>query len=53
MICQVDYSTLLLTDWITFTNLITWTNGTFTFTDNGTNSGGFGNTKFYRLRTSP
>lgn len=50
---QVDYSTNLLTGWTTFTNIITSTNGTFDFTDNGTNSGGFGNTKFYRLRTSP
>ena len=49
---QVDYSTRLLSGWTTFTNIITSTNGSFTFTDNGTNSGGFGNTKFYRLRTS-
>jgi len=49
---QVDYSTNLLSGWATFTNLITSTNGTFNFTDSGTNSGGFGNTKFYRLRTS-
>ena len=48
---QVDYSTNLLTGWTTLTNLITSTNGDFNFTDNGTNSGGFGNTKFYRLRT--
>ena len=50
---QVDYSSNLLSGWGTFTNIITSTNGTFNFTDNGTNSGGFGNTKFYRLRTSP
>ncbi len=49
---QVDYSTNLLSGWATFTNLITSTNGTFNFADNGTNSGGFGSTKFYRLRTS-
>jgi hypothetical protein len=50
---QVDYSTNLPAAWTTFTNLITSTDGTFNFTDNGTNSGGFGNAKFYRLRTSP
>ncbi len=50
---QVDYSTNLLTGWTTLTNLVTSTNGTFNFTDDGTNSGGFGNTKFYRLQTSP
>ena len=38
---------------MTFTNIIISTNGTFNFTDNGTNSGGFGSTKFYRLRTEP
>ena len=47
---QVEYSTNLLAAWTTFTNVITLTNGTFNFTDNGTNSGGFGNARFYRLR---
>ena len=51
IIYQVDYTTNLLTGWMTFTNLITSTNGTFHFTDEGTHSGGFGNTRFYRLRT--
>ncbi|HUD83462.1 MAG TPA: DUF4185 domain-containing protein, partial [Candidatus Saccharimonadales bacterium] len=41
---QVDYSTNLLTGWMTFTNIITSTNGAFNFTDDGTNSGGAGNT---------
>jgi Domain of unknown function (DUF4185) len=50
---QVDYSSNLLSGWTTFTNLITSTNGTFNFTDNGTNSGGFGSTKFYRLQSLP
>ncbi len=49
---QVDYSTNLLSAWNTFTNLFTSTNGIFNFTDNGTDSGGFGATKYYRLRTS-
>ena len=48
---QVDYSTNLLAGWTTLTNLVTSTNGAFNFTDNGTNSGGFDNTKSYRLRT--
>lgn len=50
---QVDYSTNLVSGWATFTNIITSTDGTFNFTDTGTNSGGFGNTKFYRLRSEP
>ena len=50
---QVDYSTNLTMGWMTLTNLVTSTNGAFNFTDNGTNSGGFGNTKFYRLHSSP
>ena len=50
---QVDYSTNLLMGWAMFTNLITSTNGTFNFTDEGTNGGGFGTTKFYRLQSSP
>jgi hypothetical protein len=49
---QVDYSTNLRSGWTTITNLITSTNGTFNFTDGGTNSGGLGNTKFYRLRNA-
>jgi Domain of unknown function (DUF4185) len=49
---QVDYSTNLTSGWTTFTNLISSTNGTFNFTDEGTNSGGFGSTKYYRLRAS-
>jgi hypothetical protein len=50
IIYQVDYSTNLTSGWATLTNLVTSTNGTFNFTDDGTNSGDFGNTKFYRLR---
>ena len=47
---QVDYSTNLPANWTTLTNLITSTNGTFNFTDDGTNSGGFGTNKYYRLQ---
>ncbi|MGP8234361.1 MAG: DUF4185 domain-containing protein [Limisphaerales bacterium] len=53
IVYQVDYSTNLLAAWNTITNLVTSTNGIFNFTDNGTNSGGFGNTKFYRLQSLP
>jgi len=49
---QVDYSTNLLAGWMTFTNIITSTNGAFNFTDDGTKSGGVGNTRFYRLQTA-
>jgi|GEM_PF-659959 len=51
-IYQVDYSTNLLAGWNTLTNFIASSNGTFNFTDTGTNSGGFGTNKFYRVRTS-
>jgi len=50
---QVDYSTNLSSGWRKLMNIFTSTNGTFNFTDNGTNSGGFGNSKFYRLQSSP
>jgi hypothetical protein len=49
---QVDYCANLKSKWTTLTNLITSPNGIFNFTDNVTNSGGFGNTKFYRLQTA-
>jgi len=50
---QVAYSTNLLSGWKTLTNVIRSTNGTFGFADTGTNSGGFGTNKFYRLQSSP
>jgi hypothetical protein len=50
---QVGYTTNLRSGWATFTNLITSTNGAFSFTDSTTNSGGFGSPKFYRLLSSP
>lgn len=53
IIYEVDYSTNLLSAWNAFTNLVTSTNGIFNFTDSGVNSGGFGNTKFFRLRSEP
>jgi hypothetical protein len=48
----MGYSSNLLSGWTTLTNLITSTNGTFNFTDDGTMSGGLGNAKFYRLQTA-
>ena len=50
---QVDYSTNLSSGWTTFTDIVTSTNDTFSFTDYGTNSGGLRSTKFYRVRSSP
>ncbi len=35
--------------WTTFTNLITSTNGSYTFLDNGTQTGGLASMRFYRL----
>ena len=48
---QVQWTTNLLPviTWNTFTNIITSTNGVFTFVDDGSQSGGLGGTKFYRL----
>ena len=53
MTFQVGFSTNFAAGWTTLTNLVTSTNGTFNFTDSGTHSGGFGNTKFYRLQSLP
>jgi hypothetical protein len=56
LVYHVEYATNLHNAWTTITNLISSissTNGTFTFTDKGTNNGGLGDTKFYRLQSSP
>lgn len=50
---QVDYSTDLLSNWATITNVLISTNGTFNFSDTGTNTGGLGSPKFYRVRSAP
>ncbi len=51
---QVQWKTgLAASTWSTFTNIITSTNGQFSFTDDGTQSGGLGGTKFYRLINYP
>jgi len=39
--------------WVSFTNVITSTDGTFTFQDEGTQSGPPGQTRFYRLSQLP
>jgi hypothetical protein len=48
---QVQWTTNLtpVIVWNTFTNIVTSTNGVFTFVDDGSQSGGLGGTKFYRL----
>jgi hypothetical protein len=46
----VEYSNVLPPVWITFTNIITSTNGVFYFTDDGVQTGGFSDKRFYRLR---
>jgi hypothetical protein len=47
---QVDYSTSLPPMWILSTNLIKSPTGQFSYTDFGTNTSGFGNRRFYRVR---
>jgi len=48
---QVQWTTNLSSPivWNTITNFITSTNGTFTFVDDGSQTGGLGGIKFYRL----
>jgi hypothetical protein len=50
---RVDYSDVLPPAWITFTNVITSTNGDFNFTDDESPAGGLGPSRFFRLRTAP
>jgi hypothetical protein len=38
--------------WHTLTNVITSTSGTFIFTDNGSETGGNGSERYYRLMTT-
>jgi subtilisin-like proprotein convertase family protein len=40
-------------NWTTFSNIITSTNGTCTFLDDGSQSGGLGPLRYYRLRNYP
>ncbi|HEY4983968.1 MAG TPA: cadherin repeat domain-containing protein, partial [Verrucomicrobiae bacterium] len=52
---QVQWTTNLLPviNWNTFTNILSSISGIFTFTDDGSQSGGLGGTKFYRLIEYP
>ena len=50
---QVQYATNLPPVWMTFSNIVTSTNGNFTFTDDGSQSGGLGVARFYRLLLLP
>jgi hypothetical protein len=52
---QVQWTTNLLPviNWNTFTNILGSISGIFTFTDDGSQSGGLGGMKFYRLIEYP
>lgn len=51
---QVQWSSVLVPpNWASFTNLVTSTNGLFRFVDDGTQTGGFGVTRYYRLQQLP
>ncbi|MBI3848777.1 MAG: hypothetical protein HY298_04755, partial [Verrucomicrobia bacterium] len=41
------------TTWNTFTNIVTSATGNFTFVDDGSQTGGLGATRFYRLLLYP
>lgn len=50
---HVEYSDVLpATNWVTFSNIITSTDGIFHFADRGIVSGGLGRNKFYRVTTA-
>jgi hypothetical protein len=44
---------LTKTNWGTFTNIVSSTNGHFSFLDNGSQTGGLGPVRFYRPRLYP
>jgi len=50
---QVQWSSTLTGSWNSFTNTVTSSNGTFSFLDNGLQSGGFGSRQFYRVTEVP
>ena len=50
---QVQYATNLPPTWVKFPNIVASATGDFTFTDDGTLSGGLGGMRFYRLLLSP
>jgi len=52
---QVQWTTNLVPPvaWTTFTNIITSATGNFIFVDDGSQTGGLGSARFYRLRSYP
>jgi hypothetical protein len=51
---QVQWSPALVpASWTTFTNIVTSATGVFTFTDNGSQTGGLGTQRYYRLLLLP
>jgi hypothetical protein len=51
---RVQWTPLLFPpNWVSFTNVITSASGQFNFTDNGSQSGGPGSTRYYRLLSVP
>jgi hypothetical protein len=50
---QVEYSSNLSSAWTAFTNIVSSTNSSFTFTNDETANGGLPPGRFYRVRTSP
>jgi len=51
---QVEWTPALVpASWAAFTNVITSTNGQYSFTDDGTQSGGLGAIRYYRLLSVP
>jgi len=50
----VDYSPVLpVTNWLSFTNALSSSNGVFRFLDRGLRSGGLESNKYYRIRSTP
>jgi subtilisin family serine protease/subtilisin-like proprotein convertase family protein len=50
---QVQWSDVIPPNWQSFTNVVTSTTENYTFTDDGTQSGGFAPFRMYRLRQLP
>jgi hypothetical protein len=51
---QVQWTPVLVPPgWVAFSNVVGSTNGAFRFTDDGTQSGGLGTTRYYRLLSVP
>jgi hypothetical protein len=50
---QVQWKSVLAQNWSTFTNTISSATDQFSFLDNGSQTGGLGVTRFYRLVQLP